>query len=43
MDESLTRVVIDLSGRPYLVFRGELMTPMLGNFETELTEDFFRQ
>lgn len=42
MDESLTRVVIDLSGRPYLVFRGELMTPMLGNFETELTEDFFQ-
>lgn len=42
MDESLTRVVIDLSGRPYLVFRGELMTSMLGNFETELTEDFFQ-
>ena len=39
MDEALTQVVIDLSGRPYLVFQGEWSTPVLGgNFETELVE-----
>lgn len=43
MDEALTQVVIDLSGRPYLVFQAELQTPVLGgNFETELVEDFFQ-
>ena len=30
MDEALTQVVIDLSGRPYLVFNGEFTTPVLG-------------
>ena len=43
MDEALTQVVIDLSGRPYLVFDGAFTTPVLGgNFETELVEDFFQ-
>ena len=42
MDETLTQVVIDLSGRPYLVYKGEFTTPLLGNFETELVEDFFQ-
>ena len=44
MDEALTQVVIDLSGRPYLVFQGEWSTPVLGgNFEAkELVEDFFQ-
>ena len=42
MDEALTQVVIDLSGRPYLVFKAELSTPLLGTFETELVEDFFQ-
>ena len=43
MDEALTQVVIDLSGRPYLVFNGEFTAPVLGgNFETELVEDFFQ-
>ena len=43
MDEALTQVVIDLSGRPYLIFQGEWSTPVLGgNFETELVEDFFQ-
>lgn len=43
MDEALTQVVIDLSGRPYLVYRAALSTPVLGgNFETELVEDFFQ-
>ena len=42
MDEALTQVVIDLSGRPFLVFKGEFQTQLLGNFETELVEDFFQ-
>lgn len=42
MDEALTQVVIDLSGRPYLVFKADLQTPLLGSFETELVEDFFQ-
>ncbi|MCF0155026.1 MAG: imidazoleglycerol-phosphate dehydratase HisB [Veillonella sp.] len=42
MDEALAQVVIDLSGRPYLVFDAELPTPVLGTFETELVEEFFR-
>lgn len=42
MDEALVTVDLDLSGRPYLVFHGEMPTPVLGNFETEMTEEFFR-
>lgn len=42
MDESLAQVVIDLSGRPYLVFDADLPSPLLGSFETELVEEFFR-
>ena len=43
LGQALTQVVIDLSGRPYLVFNGEFTTPVLGgNFETELVEDFFQ-
>ena len=42
MDEALTQVVIDLSGRPFLVFKGEFQIQLLGNFETELVEDFFQ-
>lgn len=42
MDEALARAVIDVSGRPYLVFRAELPAPMVGNFDTELCEEFFR-
>ena len=32
MDETLARVVIDLSGRPYCVFEGEFVTPRRGNW-----------
>lgn len=42
MDEVLAQVVIDLSGRSYLVFDADLTNPKLGNFETEITEDFFQ-
>ena len=42
LDETLSRVVIDLSGRSYLVFNAELNNPKLGDYDTEVTEDFFQ-
>ena len=42
LDEALSRAVVDLSGRAYLVFSGEFANPRLGGFDTELTEDFFQ-
>lgn len=43
MDESLGFVAIDISGRSYIVFQGELTNPKLGDFDTELTEEFLEQ
>ncbi len=42
MDETLTRVAIDLSGRPYLVFRTVFSRPKIGEFDTELVREFFQ-
>ena len=42
MDDSLARVVIDLSNRPYLDFNYPLQTPAAPNFSLALTEEFFR-
>jgi imidazoleglycerol-phosphate dehydratase len=42
MDETLTRVAIDVSGRPFLVFRTEFPTERIGTFDTELVREFFR-
>ncbi len=42
MDESLASAAIDLSGRPFLVFRGQLPQVMIGQFPAELAEEFFR-
>ncbi|GAO99634.1 imidazoleglycerol-phosphate dehydratase HisB [Fructobacillus ficulneus] len=42
MDETLSRAVVDLSGRSYLVFNAELTAPTLGSFETEVVEDFWQ-
>lgn len=42
MDETLTRAVVDLSGRSYLVSKAELAAPTLGTFETEVVEDFWQ-
>jgi len=41
MDETLTRVVIDLSGRPYLVWKVDFTRPKLGEFDTELFKEWF--
>ena len=42
MDETLAHCSLDISGRPYLVFNVELSSERVGDFETELTEEFFR-
>ncbi len=42
MDETLTRVAIDLSGRPYLVFRTSFTRQKIGEFDTELVREFFQ-
>lgn len=42
LDETLSRVVIDLSGRAYLVFDATFDNPKLGTYDTEVTEDFFQ-
>lgn len=42
MDESLCRVVVDLSGRFYLVYEVETTRQTIGNFSVELAEHFWR-
>ncbi|MDO4666852.1 MAG: imidazoleglycerol-phosphate dehydratase HisB [Streptococcus sp.] len=42
MDESLGMASLDLSGRSYLVFDASFDNPKLGNFDTELVEEFFQ-
>jgi imidazoleglycerol-phosphate dehydratase len=41
MDETLTRVAIDISGRPYLVWKSEFTQVKLGELDTELVEHWF--
>lgn len=45
MDETLTTVTIDLSGRPYFVYRGEALKPMgkFGIYDSELTLEFLHK
>ena len=42
MDESLAAAAIDLSGRPYCVVHAKISAQHVGDFTTELTEDFFQ-
>ncbi len=42
MDESLVMVSLDLSGRPFIVFKVEIPAAKVGNFDTELVEEFLR-
>jgi imidazoleglycerol-phosphate dehydratase len=42
MDETLARVAIDLSGRPYLELRGLSQRGKVGNFPAQLVEEFLR-
>lgn len=42
MDEALAHVVLDFSGRPFLVWQAEIPKVTLGNLEVEMVEEFFR-
>jgi imidazoleglycerol-phosphate dehydratase len=42
MDETLSRASIDVSGRPFLVFRTDFHTPKIGTFDTQLVREFFQ-
>ncbi|WP_293867943.1 imidazoleglycerol-phosphate dehydratase HisB [uncultured Alsobacter sp.] len=42
MDETLSRVSIDISGRPFLVFRTEFPREKIGTFDTELVREWFQ-
>ena len=42
MDESLAQVAVDLSGRPAFVFHVVFSGPTIGDFQTELVEEFFK-
>ncbi|WP_108818489.1 imidazoleglycerol-phosphate dehydratase HisB [Pseudovibrio sp. Alg231-02] len=42
MDEALTRVALDVSGRPFLVWQVDFPRDKVGTFDTELFEEFFR-
>ena len=42
MDETLTRVAIDLSNRPYLIWKVDFSKPKLGDMDTELFKEWFQ-
>jgi imidazoleglycerol-phosphate dehydratase len=42
MDETLTRAAVDLSGRPFLVWKVAFTAEKIGSFDTELVREFFQ-
>ena len=42
MDETLTRCAIDVSGRPFLVFKVNFLRQKIGTFDTELVREWFQ-
>jgi len=42
MDETMTHCAIDVSGRPFLVFDAEFSRDKVGDFDTELFQEFFQ-
>jgi imidazoleglycerol-phosphate dehydratase len=42
MDEALTRVAVDVSGRPFLVFKVRFGRDKIGSFDTELVNEWFQ-
>ncbi len=42
MDETMTRVAVDVSGRPYLIWDVNFSQPKLGEMDTELFREFFQ-
>ncbi len=42
LDEALIQVALDLSGRPFLVYDVDVPSQMIGTFDPQLAEEFFR-
>ncbi|HJW77650.1 MAG TPA: imidazoleglycerol-phosphate dehydratase HisB [Beijerinckiaceae bacterium] len=42
MDETLSRVALDISGRPFIVFKAEFPAEKIGAFDTELVREWFQ-
>ena len=42
MDESLALVSLDISGRPFCFYEAPNLAPMIGNFDSQLVEEFLR-
>ncbi|QEL14193.1 imidazoleglycerol-phosphate dehydratase HisB [Limnoglobus roseus] len=42
MDETLVTAAVDLSGRPFLVWKADVPTELLGTFSSQLAEEFWR-
>jgi imidazoleglycerol-phosphate dehydratase len=42
LDEALSRVVVDISGRPGLVFNVDFVRPVTGEFDLDLIREFFQ-
>ena len=42
MDETMTRVALDVSGRPYLIWKVEFSRPKVGEMDTELFREWFQ-
>ncbi|OGQ79221.1 MAG: imidazoleglycerol-phosphate dehydratase [Deltaproteobacteria bacterium RIFCSPLOWO2_12_FULL_60_19] len=42
LDEALTQVVVDLSGRPYLAYNVKIRSGRVGDFDTDLPHEFFQ-
>jgi imidazoleglycerol-phosphate dehydratase len=42
MDDTLTRVAVDVSGRPYLVWKVAFSQPKVGDMDTELFREWFQ-
>jgi imidazoleglycerol-phosphate dehydratase len=42
MDETLTRVALDMSNRPYLIWKVAFSKPKLGDMDTELFKEWFQ-
>lgn len=41
LDEALSRTVLDISGRPYLVWNVDFTAPMIGSLDSQLPREFF--
>jgi len=42
MDETLVRVALDISGRPFLIWKSEFSRPKIGDMDTELFREWFQ-